>query len=331
MRSGDMQFIDLFAGIGGFRLGFEQSGFECVFSCEKDNHAQKMYQKNFNEVPHPDIKTIDPKDLLHFDILLAGFPCQAFSRAGKMEGFEDTRGTLFFEICRILKVRKPKVIVLENVKNLKNHDSGKTFDVILQSLYSLGYTLSYEVLSGKDFGVPQNRERIIIVGVREGKEFDFSKVKRTSTHSMQYSLEQEEEFEYLDPSEYTLLDNDLVKRQKSGLIFVGYRNKKIRENGTRPNTNHLSRVHKQPNRIYSELGIHPTLSAGESSGRYWILTQGKVRKLTMNECFKMFGYPQDFKRVGPKSQLYKRIGNTVVIPMIKAIADQVRVQYFNGE
>lgn len=156
-----VKFIDLFAGIGGFRLGFEQNGCECVFSSEIEPHACEMYELNFNENPYCDITTLDPKTIPDFDILCAGFPCQAFSICGKQKGFYDeTRGTLFFDICRILGEKKPKAFVLENVFNLATHDKGRTLSVMLNSLEALGYTVTHRVLNARDFNVPQNRERI---------------------------------------------------------------------------------------------------------------------------------------------------------------------------
>ena len=230
MKSKKLKFIDLFSGIGGFRLGMESIGAECVFSSEIDSHAIEMYKENFGEDSDRDITKVKTNIIPNFDILCAGFPCQAFSISGKQKGFEDiTRGTLFFDICRILKEKKPKVFVLENVQNLEKHDKGNTLYVMINSLNQLGYAVSYEVLNAKNFGVPQNRERIVIVGNREGKIFDFSKLKENPTVSMLNFLDKEADFEYLNEDEYTLIDKKYIKKQKkSGLIFVGYRNKKIR-------------------------------------------------------------------------------------------------------
>lgn len=263
----ELTFIDLFAGIGGIRMGFEQNGFRCVYSNEIDDHACEMYEANFGINPKGDITKLDPKILPAFDVLVGGFPCQSFSICGKQKGFEDARGTLFFDICRILDEKKPFAFMLENVFNLVTHDKGKTFKVMQESLKSLGYTIECSILNAKDFGVPQNRERIIIVGCRGGKHFDFSKLKTSPIDSMRQFLDKEGEFEYLDPKSYTILNNSQIHRQKkSGLIFVGYRNKKTRTIGVRPGTEHLSRVHKMPNRIYSVNGTHPTIASQEVSG-----------------------------------------------------------------
>lgn len=325
----EIKFIDLFAGIEGFRLGFEKVGFECVFSAEIDKHACEMYETNFGDNPYCDITKLDPSSIPDFDLLCAGFPCQAFSISGKQQGFNDkTRGTLFFDICRILEAKKPKAFMLENVQNLEKHDKGKTLKVMLDSLNNLGYTVNYRVLNAKDFSIPQNRERIILVGSREGIEFDFDKIVKTPSRPIKDYLDKEGDFEYLQPNEYTLI-KEYKKQPKSGLIFIGYRNKKTRTNGVRPGTEHLSRTHKQPNRIYSSDGTHPTIASQETSGRYWIYHEGKVRKLTLNECFRFMGFPEDFKKIGSKSNLYQRIGNSVCVSMISSVATEIKNQLFN--
>lgn len=324
------KFIDLFAGIGGFRTGFERNGGSCVFSSEIDEHAQEMYKLNYNDELFSDITKVDEKEIPNHDVLLAGFPCQPFSIAGEKKGFNDTRGTLFFDIERILKEKQPKAVILENVKHFKSHDKGNTLKVVLTALHELGYTTNWQVLNAKDFGVPQNRERTIIVAALNGIKFDFSKLEKRDMTSIKDILEEENEsFEYLDENEYTLIENP--KRQASGLIFVGYRNKKIRTKGTRPDTLHLSRVHKQPNRIYSSEGTHPTLSSQESGGRYFIYHNGKVRKLTLKECYRLMGFTDEFKHIGSKSKLYNRIGNSIVVSMVEEIAKEVKVQILEND
>ena len=321
-----MKFIDLFAGIGGFRIALENIGFECVYSSEINEHAQYMYYENFGEMPNGDITKINEKEIPDHDILCAGFPCQPFSIAGDKKGFEDTRGTLFFDIIRILKEKKPKAVVLENVKHLKNHDKGKTLNIILNSLEEIGYTVSHKILNAKDFGVPQNRERLIIVGFLDNKKFDFGLLNISKKVILKNILDKSnDDFEYLNENDYTLLHN--YKEQNSGLIFVGYRNKNIRNSGVKKGTEHLSRAHKQPNRIYSSDGIHPTLSSSESSGRYFIYHEKKVRKLTLKECYKLMGFPNDFKLVGSKANLYNRVGNSVVVPMIEEIISKIKYNY----
>ncbi|MED4699549.1 DNA (cytosine-5-)-methyltransferase [Lysinibacillus capsici] len=324
------RFIDLFAGIGGMRLAFERNGYECVFSSEWDKHAREMYELNHNEVPAGDITQISAADIPDHEVLLAGFPCQPFSISGKKEGFADTRGTLFFDVLRIAEEKKPEVLVLENVKHLIHHDNGRTLQVIIRSLMQLGYKVSWKLLNGKDFGLPQNRERIIIVASKI-IEFEFDLLSYKEPVILEDFLETDAEFEFLDPTEYTLIPEGYVKKQASGLIFVGYRNKKIRVAGVREGTEHLSRVHKQPNRIYSAKGTHPTLPSQETSGRYFIYHNNRVRKLTLKECYSIMGFPSDFKLTEPIGECYKRVGNSVCVPMIEEIARQVKLQILSRE
>lgn len=321
-----IKFIDLFCGVGGIRLGMESQGFKCVFSSDINKECRNVYNANFGELPAGDITQIDATDIPDHDILCAGFPCQPFSISGKQKGFADVRGTLFFDICRILAEKKPSVVLLENVKHLVHHDGGHTLTVILDKLTELGYTVSWCILNAADFGVPQNRERTIIVGTRQGT-FNFDLVERVPRQRLLDFLDTDGAFEYLEPAEYTLLENP--KQQESGLIFAGYRNKATRKAGVRPGTEHLSRAHKQPNRIYSAEGTHPTLAAQETSGRYFILTpEQRVRKLTLNECWKIMGFPANFIKSTSKSEQYKQLGNSVCVPMIEAVATEIRKQIF---
>lgn len=323
-----VRFIDLFCGIGGIRIGMESQGFKCVFSCDINVECQKTYEENFGEKPQGDITRIDEKGIPDHEILCAGFPCQPFSISGKHKGFDDTRGTLFFEICRILEEKKPTIVFLENVKHLVHHDQGRTLRTIITKLKELGYSVSWRVLNGADFGVAQNRERIIIIGHLHGAEFDFDKIHTVKRKPLNDFLDTEGDFEFLDPSEYTLLDNP-KQQPNSGLIFAGYRNKAIRKAGVRPGTEHLSRVHKQPNRIYSVRGIHPTLPSQESSGRFFILTEdNRVRKLTINECWRIMGFPEKYKKISAVGEQYKQLGNSVCVPMIQAVAKEIKKQFF---
>lgn len=325
-----ISFIDLFCGIGGIRLGMEKVGFHCIMSSDINPECQRTYYENFGEIPQGDVKEVDEKNIPEHDILCAGFPCQPFSISGKQKGFGDTRGTLFFEICRIINEKKPPVVFLENVKHLVHHDHGNTLDVILKELEELGYTVSWRILNGADFGVPQNRERIIIIGSPKG-EFDFDKLRTQPRGRLIDYLDKEGDFEYLRPDEYTLLENPKAQ-PASGLIFAGYRNKSIRKVGVRPGTIHLSRVHKQPNRIYSVYGIHPTLPSQETSGRYFILTEdNRVRKLTLAECWRIMGFPEEYKKISATGEQYKQLGNSVCVPMIAAVAEEIKNQFFGGE
>ena len=318
-------FIDLFAGIGGFRLALEELHGECIFSSEIDTECAKTYAINFGDYPSGDITKIKPTEIPEHDILCGGFPCQPFSISGKMKGFGDTRGTLFFSILEIIEAKQPKIVFLENVKHLKDHDNKKTLKTIVKHLEALGYKTEWYLLNAKDFGLAQNRERIIIIGNKE-KRFDFSKINKTDSKTIKDIMEEKANFEYLKPSEYTILPKSQWKKQSSGLIFCGYRNKSIRVNGTRPDTEHLSRVHKQPNRIYFIDGTHPTIPSQESSGRFWIYDGKKVRKLTLNECYRLQGFPDNFQKVSSVGSCYNQIGNAVAVPMIQEVGKQILKQ-----
>ena len=332
-RCPEFTFIDLFTGIGGFRIALQNQGGRCVYSSEWDVQAQKTYLANFGEMPFGDITCASTKAFIpdRFDVLCAGFPCQPFSISGRQKGFEDTRGTLFFDICQILDEKRPPVVFLENVKHLMYHDGGKTLNTILEKLSGLGYKVSWRILNGADYGVPQNRERIIIIGSRD-KLFDFGSLRAMPRRPLKDFLDKSGDFEYLDPSEYTLLEQ-MHQQPRSGLIFAGYRNKSIRKVGVRPGTEHLSRVHKQPNRIYSVEGIHPTLPSQESSGRFFILTEDhRVRKLTISECWRIMGFPDEYVKVSAVGQQYKQLGNSVCVKMIEAIGKEIKRQLlFSGE
>ncbi|MCL2629703.1 MAG: DNA cytosine methyltransferase [Alphaproteobacteria bacterium] len=324
-------FIDLFAGIGGIRLGMEAAGGHCVFSSDFNKHAQETYFNNFNEMPAGDITKIDEKSIPKFDVLCAGFPCQPFSICGKQKGFDDVRGTLFFDIIRIVKHHQPKVLFLENVKHMIHHDKGNTLKVILQHLKELGYYVSYKLLNAKDFGVAQNRERIIIIASKD-KEFDFLPIKTRESVYLESVLDKDTDEKFLDKKEYTLLDKSRVNKKDSGLIFVGYRNKNIWKKGIRPNTEHLSRVHRQPNRIYSAEGKHPTLPSQESSGRFFVYIPkiDKVRKLTIRECYRLMGFPENYKISSITSEAYKQGGNSVCVPMIEETAKEIVKQLLDN-
>lgn len=322
-------FIDLFAGIGGFRLGLQAVGGRCVFSSEWNEAAASVYCDNFGETPFGDItkETVKSHIPRQFDLLSAGFPCQPFSISGHMKGFEDTRGTLIYDVFDIMDRHRPPVVLLENVKHLKYHNGGRTLSVILSNIRKMGYYVDWRILNATSFGVPQNRERIIIIATL-GRPFDFShleQLKPDNTLRLADYLDADGTFEYMvEP--YTLLEHP--RRQRSGLIFAGYRNKKTRKNGTRPNTEHLSRVHKQPNRIYSTEGVHPALPSQETSGRFFILHQGQVRKLTITECYRIMGFPEEYRRHNALSEQYRQIGNSVCVPMVEAIGRELVAQQF---
>ncbi len=326
-----LKFADLFAGIGGFRLAFEKADYECVFSCEIDEACQQVYLNNFGEKPESDIRKIALKSLPYFDVLTAGFPCQPFSICGHRRGFHDTRGTVFFHICEIIEHIHPPVVVLENVKHILHHDQGRTLEVILYSLEDMGYKVNYEIVNSRDFGLPQNRERVVFVATKD-KKFNFKTLQKFHpVPTLREFLCTSGKFEYLNPEEYTMID--YPKQQASGLIFVGYRNKSIWKTGVRPNTEHLSRVHHQPNRIYSIEGVHPTIPSQETSGRFFIYIpeENAVRKLTLRECYKIMGFPEDFKTHHNLAECYKQIGNSVCIPVMYELANQIQKQIFSHQ
>jgi DNA (cytosine-5)-methyltransferase 1 len=218
------------------------------------------------------------------------------------------------------------VVVLENVKHLIHHDQGNTLKTIVQTLGDLGYSVSHALLNSKDFGMPQNRERIIIVAVKGTTKFEFQHLPKSKGVKLKAFLDTVGNFEYLAPSEYTILANPTI--QKTGLIFIGYRNKNTWQRGVRPNTEHLSRAHRQPNRIYSVDGTHPTIPSQETAGRFFVYIpdEDRVRKLTLNECYRIMGFPETFKRSSKQAQQYKQIGNSVCIPMIEQIALSIKTQ-----
>ncbi|ACR45907.1 DNA methyltransferase [Streptococcus phage 5093] len=316
-----MKFIDLFAGIGGFRLGMESAGHECVGFCEIDKFARASYKAIHNtegEIELHDITQVtddEIREIGHVDAICGGFPCQAFSIAGHRRGFEDTRGTLFFEIARFAAILKPKYLFLENVKGLLNHDKGNTFEVILSALDELGYDVEWQVLNSKDFGVPQNRERLFIIGHLRGER---------------------------GRKVFPITGNDTkVNNKRTKIVVVN------KENG----------MPRETNRVYSSQGLSPTLNTMQGGGREpkiaipvltpdraekrqigkqaaqtldtscnqaTITKDMRIRKLTPRECWRLQGFPDwafdKAQEVNSNSQLYKQAGNSVTVNVIKEIA-----------
>ena len=307
------KFIDLFAGIGGIRLAYQNLGGNCVFTSEWNNFSKKTYEANFGEVPFGDITKINEENIPDHDILLAGFPCQPFSIAGvskknalgRKHGFlDETQGTLFFDIARILAHKKPKAFMLENVKNLVSHDKGKTFQVIKNTLTELGYSIYYQVLDGKHF-VPQHRERIIIVGFRtdvfEGAEnFKFPKLPDPSV-AIKDILDEEVE------QKYTLSD-------KLWQYLQDYANKhKAKGNGFGFGLTDVN-------------GISRTISARYyKDGSEILIPQDGInpRRLTPRECARLQGFPDEFKIPVSDNQAYRQFGNSVTVPLIQAVGKQI--------
>lgn len=304
------KFIDLFAGIGGFRLALSSLGSECVFSSEWDSHAQFTYSQNFNETPSGDITQISEYDIPDHDILCAGFPCQAFSISGKQLGFKDTRGTLFFDIARIARIKSPKILFMENVKNFATHDSGRTLKTVTNTLKDIGYTLYYKVLNSADFGIPQKRERFYMVAVRDDLNKNF---KFPNPIPLRHYVE-----DILLPDSYDNIDSMYVSRPDTVLsshIPDSYQ-KSILRVGT---------VNKggQGERIYSPKGLGITLSAyggGVFSKTGGYLINGRTRKLHPRECARLMGFPDSYLIHPNRNQAYKQFGNSVVIDVLQYIA-----------
>jgi len=329
-----IKFIDLFCGIGGFHQAISMviPDSLCILASDIDSKVRTTYEINYNIKSLGDIKDIDIIKIPQFDLLCAGFPCQAFSIAQwkDKKAFDDPRGTLFFEILKIIDVHKPKCILLENVANITKINKGEVLKTIVKSLEDRGYKVSYKLLSPHQFGIPQNRERVYIVATTVNK-FDFTKIGfNKSLCKIEDILDNDvsEEY-YIDPSKYIILDNSLIKKQsKSGLKFCGYIKGQLRKVGAKENTEHLSRVHKQVMRIYSSNGTHPTLAASESTGRYYIYEEfsKRVRKLTLNECYKLMAYPSTFIKNENKCVAYKHIGNSICVRVVQEILKEMIIQ-----
>lgn len=303
-----IKIIDLFAGIGGIRLGFEQAfgkDLECVFTSEIDKFAIQTYIANFgNENIYGDITKISEKDIPEHDILLAGFPCQPFSQAGLKKGFKDTRGTLFFDIERILISKKPKAFLLENVKQLKGHDKGNTLKVILQHLNDTGYKTYVKVLAAKDFGIPQNRERIYIVGF----------------------LDKTVDFKFPEPMKKEIKVGDILEKDPnekytiSNKLWAGHQRRKL--------------MHKEKGNgfgygLFNENSSYTnTISARYYKDGSEILIEQKgknPRKLTPREAARLQGFPETYKiDAVSDNQLYKQFGNSVCVPVIEKIAEEMK-------
>lgn len=294
-------FIDLFAGVGGIRIAFERAGGKCVFSSEYDERAQETYAVNFGEKPKGDITKIPNSDIPAHTILTGGFPCQAFSIIGGRRGFADTRGTLFFEIERILRAKRPHAFLLENVKQLVSHDGGETFKIILEKLRGLGYFVHKKVLNGLDFGVPQKRERIIIVGFLKNYPFAFPETRQIKARTLNDVLVPDERVDkkhFL--SEYFKKKlEDKLKTQKKKVPYgqsIWHENKG------------------------GHIGINPFSCALRANGSHNYLVVNGKRRLTPREMFRLQGFPDSFELSVTDSQARKQAGNAVVVPKIEAVA-----------
>lgn len=308
-----MTFIDLFAGLGGFRIALESLGADCVYSNEWDEPVQKVYADNFGDVPEGDITKVDETTIPDHDILCAGFPCQAFSISGKRRGFEDSRGTLFFDVARIIKSKKPKIVFMENVKNFATHDEGRTLAVVKATMEELGYSFYQKVLNAVDYGVPQKRERIYMVCFRNDLNVD------TFMYPKPFELTRHVE-------DFLLKDENLVKElyvNRPDTYFKDVEDTEYSKKSIR-----LGIVNKggQGERIYSTKGIAITLSAyggGVFAKTGGYLINGKTRKLHPRECARIMGYPDSYKICKSANQAYKQFGNSVVIDVLQLIAIQI--------
>ena len=307
-----MRAIDLFAGVGGVRLGFEKAGFTTVFANDFEPACKETYDLNSKEASLTvmDINKLRISDLPKFDILLGGFPCQAFSIAGHRKGFNDDkgRGELFFKVAEIIAERKPKAVFLENVKNLKTHDKGKTFAVIKKTLEDLGYYVKFEILNSMTHGnVPQNRERIFIVGFLDKKSYNQFKfpeeVDLTINFKQLLETSVDEKYYYNGKTLYSKLELDVNNKSK----VYQWRRRYVRENKS---------------------GVVPTLTANMGTGGHnvpIILDDKGIRKLTPRECFSMQGFPKTFKLPQlADSKLYQQAGNSVTVPVVERIAQELK-------
>lgn len=303
------KYIDLFCGIGGFHLALNSFGAECVFASDIDANARKVYQKNFGMEPKGDITKIQNKDIPAHDILCAGFPCQPFSISGNQNGFDDPRGKLFYQIIRIARYHKPKVLLLENVKNLRTHNNSHTINEIKKQLTQIGYEVFEDVLVASNFGVPQARERLYIVAIKKSlkiKEFNFPIGKRTECCLNEVLFDESAKYDVRVNRDYTINNKPLYRK---GLIQVA----------------RFGRG-RQGERIYSPQGYSTTLSSqsgglGGKTGMY--LINGAVRKLYPRECARLMGFPDNFEYADEISIVYKQFGNSVVVDVLQYIIKEI--------
>ncbi|MDO5760629.1 MAG: DNA (cytosine-5-)-methyltransferase [Bacteroidota bacterium] len=307
-------FIDLFSGIGGFRIAMQELGGKCVYSSEIDENAKKTYFLNFGEYPYGDITKEEIKAFIpnHFDVLCAGFPCQAFSIAGYRRGFEDSRGTLFFDVAEIIKRHRPKAVFLENVKNLYTHNDGKTFKIIKETLENLNYSIFHKICNAMEYAnIPQNRERIFIVcfdneQLNKDKTFVFPE-KETLTNTIHNCIDYTIRDEYLFYNEKMLHYEELKNSITSKDTIYQWRRHYVRENKS---------------------AVCPTLTANMGTGGHnvpLILTDNGIRKLSPKECLNFQGFPYDFTFPDdiPNSAKYKQAGNSVVVPLIFKVCKNI--------
>ena len=336
-----MRFIDLFAGIGGFRLALEKKGLTCVFSSEIDSKARKVYKENFGEEPSGDIKEIKAEEIPSFDILCGGFPCQSFSLAGNKKGLEDDRGNLFYEILRIAEYHKPKILLLENVRNILKIQGGKVIKEIERSLKELGYSLEILLLNSFDYGLPQQRIRVYIVGLREGYTFTPPLPLLENKTYLRDVLDKE-----VDPKTIITRTDYFLKKDIEHLsdrpVRLGYFGKNgMRHQGSRINSAQAPSIsmtshgggtgHKtgayyipppkgksmQGMRIISTKAPSTTITATHAGEK--IAVGGVLRRLSLTECKRCMGFPEDFR-----GATYRQLGNAVIPKMVEVLFEGIK-------
>lgn len=307
----DIKVVDLFAGIGGFHLAFRSFGADVIYASEWDKDAADVYYNNFGITPTGDITKISAQDIPDHDVLCAGFPCQAFSISGNQKGFDDSRGTLFFDVARIVKEKKPRLVFMENVKNFASHDEGRTLAVVKKTMEELGYDFFYDILNAADYGVPQSRSRIYMLAFRNDlgiTKFSFPNPIPLKKRVKNILLENEL------TDKYKIVRDDVVMKQIS------------EKRSTVPLRLGIINKGGQGERIYSILGTAITLSAygggvGAKTGIY--LVDDKLRRLAPRECARLTGFPDRFKIANNDNIAYKQFGNSVVVDVLQFIIEEI--------
>jgi len=309
-----MKVASFFAGVGGIDLGFQKSAFKTIWANELDNYASQTFKSNFTcDLKVEDIKNVKIEDIPDVEIMIGGFPCQSFSLAGYRRGFKDERGNLFFELAKIIDIKKPQIVFLENVKNLVGHDNGNTFRVILDCLKNLGYKVKHKVMNACEYGnIPQNRERIYIIAFKDpniANKFDFPDPIQLTTKLSDYiDFEGIKDDRYYYTEDNCSFYNTLINEMTNNLTIYQWRRIYVRENKS---------------------NVCPTLTANMGTGGNnvpLIKTKHGIRKLTPRECFNLQGFGKEFVLPSTISntQLYKQAGNSVVVPIIEILATQIR-------
>lgn len=295
-RKKTLKYADLFCGIGGFHIAASNLKMECVFACDIDAACRKAYEANYGLMPKVDIRTTTAKDIPYIDILLAGFPCQPFSIIGSREGFSDARGTLFFELARIIEAKQPKAFLLENVRQLSSHNNGQTLQRILEILRGLGYFVEYKILNALDFGLPHKRERILIAGFKSKAAFIWPDKK-------------------IKPRPLT----DLLESKVDKRYYVSERirlsRKAAHKSAIEPSIWHENKA--------GNISSHPFSCALRAGASYNYLLVNGERRLTSREMLRLQGFPDSFKLVCADSQIRKQAGNAVPVPMIQAVLERI--------